>query len=271
MKLIRVPGILTAISPIHHGGNEKTGSTIGFRRIDMITTQGIQEVPVISGNAIKGKIRRTVMKDFMDRISYTPSSPRMHHFLYAGGNLEAVAAKDSGMINLELKRKVREMIPMISLFGSSIANQIFAGKMRVQMAIPICRELPHMQQHRSNISFHELMSTMHQTRKDDLGREEGSEGNPQQMLIEYEIMIPGAQYTHEFVLEDASELEESAFSHLLDLWIRDPIVGGKSSIGLGRMNALYEIPNLIGSELYLNYLKENADQIICILEEICKK
>jgi len=269
MKTIRISGVITAKSPIHHGGNEKTGSTVGFRRMDMLTTEGVQEVPYIEGNAVRGKMRRLLLKDFLDRIDYTPPTPRMHHFLYSGGNLEKVASKNIGTLNLDMRRQLRSLVIPISILGSSILNQAFAGKLRIGKMYPICKELLGIQHNiNTKISFHELMSTTFHTRKDDLHAERDEGTNPQQMLVEIEIMILGTRYTHEIILDDPTPLEESCMSHLLKLWTDNGSIGGKSAIGFGEIESKYNIPKLESPELYLKYLEENREKICSYLDKL---
>lgn len=269
MKTIRIGGIITARSPIHHGGNEKTGSTVGFRRMDMLTNEGLQEVPYIEGNAVRGRMRRLLTKDFADRIGYSSPSARIYHFLHAGGNLEKVEKKDSGTINLEMRRKIRELLPPISLLGSSLYNQAFASKLQVGKMYPVCKELKGITHDlESSHSFHEFMTTTFHTRKDDLHAERDDAANPQQMLVEIECMVLGTRYTHEIVLNDPTPLEESCFSHLMDLWVSSGSVGGKAAIGFGDIQCRYDMPKLEDSRMYLKFLEDRKVDICKLLDRL---
>lgn len=282
MKTIKISGILTALSPVHHGGNEKTGSTIGFRRIEMITNKGIQEVPYISGNAIRGRLRRLVMKDFLDLVGYREGqrhrfeTARLYHFFFSGGNLEKVSSKDSGTLNLEARKTIRYLLPPISVFGSSFLNQAFTGKLKVMNAFPICKELEGITFDPSTVrgadfSFHELMSDTYQTRKDELRAERDEGEQAQQMLVEYEVLIPGTRLTHAFVLEDPTPVEEAFFRRAFRIWENNCYVGGKSNIGLGALRPDYDktaLSALEKEETYLKFVEENRDDIVALLQAI---
>lgn len=84
-KYYEVEGAVTALTPIFHGGDEKTGSTPVLRTI-MVFVDGIGEVPIpyISGNGIRGKLRRMAMKDFIDGVGHEIQNVKLHHVLFSG-------------------------------------------------------------------------------------------------------------------------------------------------------------------------------------------
>ena len=44
---------------------------------------------MFSGNAIRGILRRLLMRDMCERLNYEVKSAKMHHALFTGGVLEA--------------------------------------------------------------------------------------------------------------------------------------------------------------------------------------
>ena len=86
-------------------GNEKTGSVSLLNRQKWIVDGEPVSVPYISGNAIRGQLRRKAMYDFTHDIGYTIDLDRikgrkLYHALFTGGNLEQVKGPDAGAINL---------------------------------------------------------------------------------------------------------------------------------------------------------------------------
>ena len=271
--LLRIEGIWTALSPIVHGGNEKTGSTVLLNRRRFLVGDRVLEIPIISGNAIRGYLRRLLMADFLKQVGYEidttkKSGLRLYHALFTGGLLETVEAKDSGVIDIEFKKRVVTFIPPAVLFGFSYANQTIESKLKVGMALPICRELKeylpdHIEPKRS---FYDLIDTPFQTRKDDLKAEREKGEQAVQMIIDYEAFAAGTKFYHEFKIEDPTKLDISTFARMLELWEQKPFIGGKSAIGFGEIRFKYDFDGT--SEAYLAFLDENKDEIVDILKTL---
>ncbi|WP_456478145.1 RAMP superfamily CRISPR-associated protein [Geoglobus ahangari] len=271
--LVRVRGSLRALSPVFHGGNEKTGSVVLLNRVKFLTENGAEDIPIISGNAIRGVLRRVVFSDFLRQVEYeidvsTKQGQKLYHALFTGGVLETVDAKDSGVIDVELKRKIIDLIPPARLFGFSFGNQTIESKLKVGNALPICRELADYlpDDVHPRASVYELLTTAYQTRKDDLRAEREKGEQAVQMLIEYEVFAPGTVFHHEFKLEDPDEIDVSCLARAIELWQAKPFIGGKSSIGLGELKISYDID--ASSEKYLNFLRENKGEIVQLLQEL---
>jgi len=269
--LLRIEGVITALSPIVHGGNEKTGATVLLHREKFLVNGKPMDIPIISGNAIRGYLRRLVMADFLRQVDYAPDVSRkgglrLYHTLFTGGLLETVDASSSGVIDIEFKRKVVSLIPPAVMFGFSFGNQIIESKLKVGKAVPIAKELtPFLpERFKSERSFYEMITTVFQTRKDDLkaGREKGEQAV--QMIIEYEAFAAGTQFYHKFMIEDPTPLDEALFARMLELWEQKPLIGGKSSIGFGEIKFDYNFKG--SSEPYLKFLKEHRDEIVEVLE-----
>ncbi len=268
MKTTKINGVLTAMSPIHHGGDEKTGSEVMIRRMKYLVDDEIMQVPVVSGNAIRGPLRRRAFSDLSRRIDYEPTI-KMYHMLFAGGILEEVGT-GSGRIDLEMRESIRTMIPPLSLLGASILNQVISGKMQVGIATPVCSELnPYHPEHlQSDRSFYELLDDSFQTRKDDLKQREADE-QAVQMMITFETLAPGTKFEHSFTLLDHDELEASCLRHMVDLWMQDPHIGGRSATGFGQVKIEYDWPKgFPKSDEYLSFVEENDNEILKTIKSL---
>jgi len=275
MKTERFEGSITALSPIHHGGDESTGARATLRRMKFLipadTETGIRkmDIPVISGNSIRGVLRRLVMRDMLDTLGYELKSIKTYHMLFAGGTLESVSSSDAGTINLELRKYFRSAIPALSVFGSAFGNQMMEGKMKCAYAIPKCYELqtylPDGACNKKSITSYEQIADDFTTRRDDLHGERKDDEAAHQMIVNFEVIAPGTEFYHKFTLLDCNEIETGVLARALELWSERPYVGGKSSIGLGEVSLDYPT---IGSDIYMKYLDENKDNVVAAITRI---
>ncbi|MEM3480657.1 MAG: RAMP superfamily CRISPR-associated protein [Candidatus Korarchaeum sp.] len=275
MKSELVEGVLVAVRPICHGGDEKTGMETILRRLKFSTRRGLVEIPYISGNAIRGKLRRLVMRDFLELVGYQVRNPRLYHALFAGGVLEEVEEGESGKVDLELRRRVRFLIPPISLFGTSIGNQVFQGKLIVGHALPVCEELQEYlpESLREERSIYEFLDFEFATRKEEEAFKESRKDPKEekvQMIYRFEVFIPGTRFYHNFKLLETSDVEDSLFLRALDLWKASPYVGGRESAGFGEIRIDYRIPSSLEKKRgkYEDFVAERRNEIRMLLGEL---
>lgn len=273
----RYEGYLLAKTPIFHGGNEKTGSTPVLRTIYMYCDELGTEVklPYISGNGIRGKLRRLALLDLFEMVGISTDDIglKLYHALFAGGVLESTS-ESTGMIDLELRREIRQNIPPLSLFGCAISNQMIRGKLIVGHAFPVCREykqfLPEWLKNdeRANRSVRTFTDEAFCTRKDDLRAERNEGEQAVQMKIDYECFIPGTKFYHHFaLLGPYSTIEESCLGRIIMLFKNNPYVGGRSSIGDGEVIVEYR-EELCSDETYLKFVNDNVEQIKVLLDKL---
>ena len=259
------PGWIEAMSPIHHGGDEKTGSTPVLRSITHWDPNQKTHVrlPILSGNAIRGFCRRLLMRDMLAQLGFEVSGKMLHHFLMSGGILESTD-ETTGKMDLAFRRELRDTFPAIAVLGGSIGNQIIDGCLRVGLGVPVCSEYAYYLRDdlnddpRAGMSIRTFTDISFATRKDDL-RDRAEDEQATQMLIEFEVLISGTKFQHDFTLVAASDLERSCFGRMIELWRREPRVGGKSATGYGLVR--FEYDGLPSSDLYLSYLAEQKEQI----------
>lgn len=279
METLRFKGNLTALSPIHHGGSEDYGTTKLILTLPTVIInpltgkEEIDNIPTIHGNAIRGYLRRLIMDDFLTQLDYELDSKKVYHFLFTGGILEALDSKDKGAINLSLKKEIRELIPPISLVGSALGNQMIQGKLKVGMADIVCAETKHYIEEYSDYDFsaYNLKGSDFGTRLDDLkeGKTEEDE-QAHQMKYEFETLIRGTKFTHEFILEDCNSIEKACFHRMMSLWEERPYLGGKSGTGYGKVRLDYQGIDDLTDISYLNYLHDRKEEISNFLDELVK-
>ena len=271
-RFYEVEGTITALTPIFHGGDEKTGSTPVLRTI-MVYVDGIGEVPIpyISGNGIRGKLRRLSIKDFLDMLKYEITNTKLHHALFSGGVLESTS-DTTGVIDLAFRKKVRELMPPVAIFGCALGNQMIQGNLIVEHMWPICEEykpyLPEEYQKdpRAERPIRTFTDQSFITRRDDLREEREEDEQAVQMKVDYECFVPGTKFYHRFVLQLPDQLQLSCFGRVLDLFEAMPYVGGRSSSGDGKVMLNYK--NKPDASLYLEFAQEKKDEIIKLLKEL---
>lgn len=269
--LLRIEGVLRAVTPIHHGGNEKTGSVILLNRIKFLVDGEPMDIPFISGNAVRGVWRRLIFKDMLDQIEYEidvskKGGQKLYHAIFAGGVLETVDVSSSATIDVELKKRILSLLIPARLFGFSIGNQSIEGRLKVGHLLPICKELNEYIPVKSNKTIYEMISSMFQTRKDELKTEREKDEQAVQMLIEYEVFTAGTQFYHKVMLEDPTKIDISCLARVIELWKQKPFIGGKSSIGLGELEIDYKFDGK--SDEYLDFLKKKRDEICQLLDSL---
>jgi CRISPR/Cas system CSM-associated protein Csm3 (group 7 of RAMP superfamily) len=277
VKVYVIRGIHTALSPIFHGGSEKTGAVVLLNRLKFIVDGKPTDVPIISGNQVRGRLRRLLTADFLELSGYKmdlgqKSYQKLYHTLFAGGVLEAVEEEsESAVVDLNLKFRIVKYILPLRLFGCSYANQMIEGRVLVGHMLPVCKELREYTGVDSNISFYQLIARAFQTRKDELRVARTEEEQAVQALIEYECFAPGTRFYHEIRLETTKEeelLDLSTLYRAVELWKMNPFIGGKSSVGFGKLRIEYEWPKPIDSKPYLEFVEKNRDEIVKVLDEL---
>ena len=256
-------GNWTALSPIHHGGSEDYGTTKLILTLPNVIInpltgkEEIDNIPAIHGNAVRGYLRRLIMDDYLTLLDYELDSKKVYHFLFTGGILEALDNKDKGAINLTLKKEIRELIPPISLLGSAL----------------VCAETKHYIEDYEDYDFsaYNLKGSDFGTRLDDLkeGKKDDDE-QAHQMKYEFETLIRGTKFTHEFILEDCNDVEKACFKRMFDLWNERPYLGGKSGTGYGKVKLDYPEIDTLTDIAYLDYVHERKEEMSNLLNELVK-
>lgn len=273
MKIIGIQGVITALSPIHSGSDESTGNEKTLRTLTHNLPTGPEEVPVVSGNAIRGMLRRLIMADLLERVGFVPTDAkgqvRLYHSLFAGGVLEAVDEKDSGYIDLALKRQIREILPPVALLGTAIRNQMMEGKLDVAYAVPRAKELVGFlrddQARPITATLADLRKLTFNTRHDEMAQDAKQEGgSSSQMIHSWEYIPAGTEFEHSFVLRECSEVEAACVGHMIALWLARPRMGAKSGTGNGVVRLEYhDIPD---PAPYLAFVEARKDDILKMLQ-----
>jgi len=262
-------GVITLVEPLVHT-EKQYGVASKFRRMKIVVDGQVEEIPFYSGNSIRGILRRLGARHLLRSVEVKEKqlSTGLNHALFRGGQLRRgeAATYDTDFI-CELRGK----LPLLSLLGVAIHQQLVPGKLFVGHAIPIAKETSFMTGVDRPISVWDLMQMTMFTRRDDRSQKDKADREVQaeQMLYKYEVMIPGTQLSHYFVLNDANEVERACFMRLLKEFNGHMRLGGNARIGFGRIEWTYPEPVEKATKPYDGFLEENREEIKrYLLEEL---
>lgn len=276
MKTYILEGTCTALSSISHNGGEVNGTITQLRREKFVQPKGkIVEIPVISGNSIRGKLRDLSAIDILTKKDGSKVQVDADNFnlLFSGGSLESIGEKN---LDIEKVRKMRKDIPMLSVLGCSIGNVILPGKVDIGKMIPICKETLHFIPEK----FHgeeeiktiwEYCQVEMNTRKDDTKDENKREFIKKeyltdslkggQMMYNTETLVTGTRFYWKVCLRDTTDIETGAFLSILQSWAsQSSQIGGNGRIGLGRLKIDLTETSVVDSDMKF----ENSDFVTYI-------
>lgn len=228
-------------------------------------------IPCISGNSIRGKLRRLAMYDFCKRAGVKSLRKNAYHILFSGGFLDSSTAIE----DIELMEKYICMCPTLGLLGSAIGNMTIEGEMKVGWAYPLCIE-----RGTGDYSYWRYLDVVFQTRKDSSKTEKvieltkpsiietkkGADATkkinekPQQMKYKYEVFADNTPFEHKIVCTSDDSLLVSAFWHIMGLYSNNPYLGGMGAVGNGEIKFDMDIPESANTE-YIEHITDNAESI----------
>lgn len=275
MRIVEIDGIITALSPIHSGSDSDMGNEKTLRTLTYNLCTGPEDVPVISGNGIRGFLRRIIMADLLEAVGYVPDNVRgqvrLYHSLFSGGTLEAVSAKDSGYIDLAKKKQIRSLLPPVALLGTAIRNQMLEGKLDVSYAVPLAKELRSFlrvrDDHPITTTLADLQRLTFNTRRDEMAEDAKAGGDSSsQMIHSWWYIPPGTEFQHRFTLTTPSKVEEACLGRMIELWHQRPRLGAKSGTGNAEVRLNYGgVPD---PKPYLQFLESGRDDIVAVLKRL---
>jgi CRISPR type IV-associated protein Csf2 len=266
----RIEGIATALSSISHGG-EHAGTVAYLRREKIVQPDGtVADVPIIAGNSLRGILRDHAADVFWRSLGSPPLPLPVFHLLWSGGALAKTGS--AHVLGARQLAQVRDLVPVVSLFGGSGAGKIIEGRLQVGKLVPVCAETAHLmpdavvgEQPRS---IWELLQVEEFTRRDDAKRdqlhtaingldpaalpsgqsvlleiaehqpavEDAGDTPAQQMRYGVETLAAGTRLHWWVRLADVTDVECALFAAALGSWVAAGAhIGGRSATGHGRL------------------------------------
>lgn len=233
---------VTAVSSIAHGG-EPLGAVTYLRRERFLSEGAVVDIPVISGNAWRGLLRRTAADLWWSAVGQPKLTTAVMHAIWAGGAL----AKSSGSpITGGRVQEVRQACPVVGLFGASGGGRILDGALALGKLVPICDEtirvLPRELVERSHVPslwditqieyFSKIPSVLED--RSAVVESASAEGLPP-ARFGVETFVTGVQFSTWLAGEWLTEPEMSFLLDALARYGTDARVGGYGRMGMGRI------------------------------------
>lgn len=293
---MKIETIYTLKQPMSHIGESE--STVSFLNTIRIAAEGkVSEVFALTGNAIRGTFRDCAARRLLDMLGIKLNKKEFN-ILFSGGNISGTLSSD-----IDQAKAYRELLPIISIFGAGVGNQILSGKMTQSFALPVCKEtvqiIPEIMGIDKSMfqsSWKQMTGTINFTRLDDsknakyhqyLNNDEDNtdkDSASTQMRYEVEYMVPGTQLYHITNLCTENQIEIGAFVSALQEFSKSPILGGMGGKGFGicdadfiadgdefaeitneRFNMSEKAENALNT--YDSFVMKNKDKIINFLED----
>ena len=133
----RVPLVFTVDAPLVHGGGTDGSNTQLFRRQTRVHDGETVRVPVVSGNALRGVLRRAGAWALWEALGEPKLTPAQARVLASGGALRTEKPPA-----LDVTAAVREWVDHIGVFGGAWGGDIHDGTLMVghQIGRASCRE-----------------------------------------------------------------------------------------------------------------------------------
>lgn len=296
---MKIETIYTLQQPLSHIGESE--STVSFLNTIRIAVNGkVEEVFALTGNSIRGSLRDCAARHLLDKLGVRVGKKEFN-ILFSGGNISGSMSTD-----IDQAKKYRELLPIISLFGAGVGNQILAGKMTQGFALPVCRETQEIvpdidciKNELKNSSWKNFTGTINFTRFDDSKNvnlqvymqsdndNTDKDSASTQMRYEVEYLVPGAQLYHIINLCVDTDIEFGAFVAALEEFSHSPVLGGMGGKGFGLCEAelisdgefFAKIKNgninlcdkaINALNEYNQFIANNADEIIKFLGAVKK-
>ena len=245
------------LSPVSHGALDAKGTdtVMALRRTPVwnAETNAIVRIPCVSGNALRGRVRRELMRGLFRTLGIgreTPGFDRAYSFAVNGGYLDSHDAT----INPDKIRRVREACPPLSLLGAAMGSWMLQGRVSVGILWPVT-DLTGRLGLTSGVqpaAHAEVEAEHHHARLPD--RSEASGAKP--MPHGTEVIVAGSRLESEVRFSpEATEIEIAAF-----VWGLRAVgdLGGKSAGGLGRVRLDCALPSTVP---YMRWLESEEAKL----------
>lgn len=251
------------LAPLAHGSfGQQAGNATLIRRAPIVNLPGIPRVPTVSGNALRGVMRRNIMRELLSvaglsRANVAPGTwDRLYAALANGGHLDGSETS----VQPSAIRELRDGLPPLSLFGAALYSWMLPGHMSVGWLWPRCVETVQAGLAPASdgplLPAEELVSEVSMCRHVDREDQDPAVSGVTPMPTTIEAMGVGTELHGTILLAPhASPVEVACLAHALRS-VRT--LGGKGGGGFGAVD-LIAGPSQQDAELYQAWLRETRD------------
>lgn len=226
---------MTAATAIVHADDRTAaaGAHTLFRREKILTPdQRIAVVPIISGNALRGVLRR-IGEDLLTPVLDYPRLPvAAAHLLRNGGAL----GKTRTPLTPEQEHQLKTLVPVVGLFGGAANGRVLSGKLSVGKVIPATTATAHLlaDPPAPLPAVHAIVGQESLSHFTDTGTHD--RGDDSAMLrYTVETLVAGTSLHTHIHLTHATDVEYAFFTAILDRFATRGHIGGRIGAGYGRV------------------------------------
>lgn len=242
MQIVTWEGQVTALSSIAHAG-ETRGTITLLRRETVVTSDGaLVEIPVISGNTFRGKLRRIGEELIREVLQYEGElHPAVAHALRGGGSLAKASREPLSGSRLQ---QLRRLVPLIAVFGAAGGGRIIDGCLQVGKVVPVIAETARITGIAAKVTAMECTQLETFARQDDsdthgfsgvVDHSDGVGGVEQQMQFRLETFPAGTRFHTWLRLDQPTEGELAFMVEVLNRFAEVGRLGGRAGMGMGRV------------------------------------
>lgn len=266
--IIRWEGTGIALSSVTHG-EQALGTGTYMRREKFLLPNGmVEEIPLVSGNALRGSMRDLAAKTYWQYLGKPHLNLSVSHALFSGGTIsKATNAEPVSGIKL---REIRESCPPISIFGAAGGGRIMDGILSVGKLLPIVEETKHLipeKYHTEHLpSYWDILQLEEYSRFSPSG-----EDSSLHMRYGVESFIAGTQFYSWIALDFPSLQDVSFFTDIVGSMESGELpVGGQKNKGFGKVKFTYDKPTYAIEEKWQDSLasRYTSQEIVDIIHRI---
>lgn len=227
-------------SPLHHGSfGSDTGNAVLHRRVPLASNPSHAGVPAVSGNSLRGVLRRIVMRDLLDRCALSRTSGALSAVQW--DKLYAALANGGHLITSDVRtdpermRQLRDAVPPLSVFGAALYSWMLAGRVSIGWLWPVCAETvaAGLCTGPSETLAEDLLTEIAIVRHVDREDQDPAQSGVTPMPVTVEALIPGTVLQGEIIgLARMTALETAVIAWGLG---RIAMLGAKGAAGFGRV------------------------------------
>lgn len=247
---------VTAMTSIVHRDDTRNAASIEslFRREKVLTPAGeVAVVPIISGNAWRGILRRTGETLLAEVLDYEGQlTPAAAHLLRNGGFLR----KSTREMTPEQERELKALVPLIGLFGGAANARVMSGKLVVSKVVPVTADTLHLLTTAPAdgpipASVHTILGQESTSHSNDLSAAATVDGETGEgyspIRLDTETLIAGTRLSGQIRLTHASPVEYALLADILEHFATRGHLGGRTAAGHGRIHATLTPTITVGS------------------------
>lgn len=221
---------LMAMSSLVHGGITAATTQL-FRRELLPQPDGtFDQIPVVSGNAVRSALRRTAGQLFTDALGLEGTLPIAAAAVLTNGG--ALAKTGKTPLSGAQRQLVRRWVVPLGLFGGAATGVLIDGCVRASKLLPVCQETAQVTGRGSSASVYDLVQVEDYTHTALPDADDPTAG---QMRYSVEVLTAGTRLWGQIELDRGTPLQAALLRETITAWVEHGAIGGRVGTGHGRL------------------------------------